>query len=184
MGPTSSVFDWLTYAVMFFIICPLFSGGNWGSDTCNKVQFIALFQTGWFIESLWSQSLVIHMIRTNKIPLFQSRASWQLNLATFLVLSSRDGLTLHPGVSTSFGFVAMPWPYFLVLAQRDLALHAACDFRQRSLPPPLSGGALICPFHECSRSRLGLLGLFAGLIGAAVVVFLVVLFILSRTKKS
>jgi hypothetical protein len=42
---------------MFFIICPLFSGGNWGSDTCNKAQFIALFQTGWFVESMWSQSL-------------------------------------------------------------------------------------------------------------------------------
>jgi Mg2+-importing ATPase len=115
MGPTSSVFDWLTYATMFFIICPLFSGGNWGSDTCDKALFIALFQTGWFIESLWSQSLVIHMIRTNKIPLFQSRASWQLNLATFLVLGVATALPFIPGVSTSLGFVAMPWPYFIFL---------------------------------------------------------------------
>jgi Mg2+-importing ATPase len=129
MGPTSSIFDWLTYAGdVLHVICPLFSGGNWGSDTCNKVQFIALFQTGWFIESLWSQSLVIHMIRTNKIPLFQSRASWQLNLATFLVLTLATALPFIPGVSTSLGFVAMPWPYFLFLLSAILLYMLLATF--------------------------------------------------------
>ena len=83
IGPTSSVFDIMTYILMFFYICPLVAGGSYASLTPDRqVLFMALFHTGWFMESLWSQTLVIHMIRTPKIPFIQSRASVQLTLLT------------------------------------------------------------------------------------------------------
>jgi Mg2+-importing ATPase len=89
IGPTSSVFDITTYALMFFYICPLFSGGHWATlGPEGKALFISLFHTGWFVESLWSQTLVIHMIRTPKIPFSQSRASAQVILFTTLGIAA------------------------------------------------------------------------------------------------
>ncbi|MEG0793795.1 MAG: magnesium-translocating P-type ATPase [Lachnospiraceae bacterium] len=83
IGPTSSVFDITTYVVLYFFICPMMFGGFFKNlDPMAQASFIMLFQTGWFVESLWSQTLVIHMIRTPKIPFIQSRASWQLTLLT------------------------------------------------------------------------------------------------------
>jgi Mg2+-importing ATPase len=85
IGPTSSVFDITTYILMFFYICPLVVGGSYASlDPQAQVLFMALFHTGWFVESLWSQTLVIHMIRTPKIPFIQSRASAPVALLTTL----------------------------------------------------------------------------------------------------
>jgi Mg2+-importing ATPase len=85
MGPTSSVFDITTYLFMFFFFCPLFTGNSWANLGFNsQPHFIALFQTGWFVESLWSQTLVIHMIRTPKIPFIQSRASARVTTLTTL----------------------------------------------------------------------------------------------------
>lgn len=82
IGPTSSVFDIITYIVMFFIICPAVCGGAYGAKGVDKVLFVSLFNAGWFVESLWSQTLVIHMIRTPKIPFIQSRASLPVLLFT------------------------------------------------------------------------------------------------------
>jgi len=115
MGPTSSIFDWLTYLVMYFVICPLFAGGHWGDPGTDSALFIALFQTGWFVESMASQSLVIHMIRSNKIPLFQSRASWQLCLASLLAIGVAIALPFTPGVSGALGLAPLPWVYFIYL---------------------------------------------------------------------
>jgi len=116
MGPTSSIFDWLTYLVMYFIICPLCAGGHWGDPGTDKALFIALFQTGWFIESMASQSLVVHMIRSDKIPLFQSRSSWQLALASFLAIGIAIALPFIPGENGALGFAPLPWEYFIYLA--------------------------------------------------------------------
>jgi Mg2+-importing ATPase len=89
IGPTSSVFDITTYAFMFFFFCPLFAGGQWaGLSPDNQIFFIAVFQTGWFVESLWSQTLVIHMIRTPKIPFIQSRASARVIMLTTLGITA------------------------------------------------------------------------------------------------
>src|SRR5699024_1794359 len=70
IGPISSIFDIVTYLVMFFIICPQVVGAGYNeiTDPAMRAQFIALFQAGWFIESMWSQTLIIHLIRTPKIP--------------------------------------------------------------------------------------------------------------------
>ncbi|MFT3669968.1 MAG: hypothetical protein QM795_15670 [Pseudoxanthomonas sp.] len=73
IGPTSSVFDITTYLLMYFVICPLMCGGllfHQITDPAVQAQYIAVFQAGWFVESMWSQTLVIHMIRTPKIPVF------------------------------------------------------------------------------------------------------------------
>ena len=61
MGPSSSVFDILTYLLLFFVICPAAAGGAYHSTGVNRELFVRLFNSGWFVESLWSQTLVIHM---------------------------------------------------------------------------------------------------------------------------
>ncbi|HAA64279.1 MAG TPA: magnesium-translocating P-type ATPase, partial [Thermoanaerobacter sp.] len=64
-GPTSSIFDITTYALMFFVIGPIVIGGSYFLlPEASKLQFVSLFQTGWFVESLWTQTMVVHMLRT------------------------------------------------------------------------------------------------------------------------
>lgn len=87
IGPTSSIFDITTYLFLFFIICPSVCGGSYSSLPPDKqVLFVALFNAGWFVESLWSQTLVIHMIRTPKIPFLESRAALPVLVMTCLAV--------------------------------------------------------------------------------------------------
>jgi Mg2+-importing ATPase len=119
MGPTSSVFDVTTYLLMYFIICPAMVGGGKTyhqlTDSGIKDQYMALFQSGWFVESMWSQTLVIHMIRTPKLPFVQSRASAPV---TFLTLTGIAVLTSIPftPLGTALGLTALPGHYFIYLA--------------------------------------------------------------------
>ena len=73
-----------------------------------------LFQTGWFIESLCTQTLVIHVIRTGKVPFLESRPSRFLILTSILIVSIGIIITLSP-VAKFFGFVAPPPSYFAIL---------------------------------------------------------------------
>ena len=111
LGPTSSVFDITTFLLMFFVICPAFCGAY----APGNLKFIAMFQAGWFVESMWSQTLVIHMIRTPKIPFIQSRASWPVTLLTAAGIAV---LTVIPftALGTAIGLVALPPIYFAWLA--------------------------------------------------------------------
>jgi len=118
IGPTSSVFDVTTYLLMYFVICPMVSGGllfHQITDPAVQVLYIAVFQAGWFIESMWTQTLVIHMIRTPKIPFIQSRASTPVVLLTFLGIGV---LTIIPftEVGKNLGFASLPSVYFMWLA--------------------------------------------------------------------
>lgn len=117
IGPTSSIFDITTYALMFFVICPAVVGASWGqlTDPALQAHFIAVFQAGWFVESMWSQTLVIHMIRTPKIPFIQSRASAPVFLLTFAGIIV---LTLIPftAFGASIGLAPLPLVYFAWLA--------------------------------------------------------------------
>lgn len=123
--PTSSVFDWMTYIFMYFVFCPLFvSRGVLYNDLAShfagadlvrmQTTYVAMFQTGWFIESMWSQTLVIHMIRTPKLPFIQSHASAPLTLMTFTGIGV---LTIIPFTTFGrmLGFVALPTAYFAYL---------------------------------------------------------------------
>lgn len=125
IGPTSSVFDWMTYIFMYFVFCPLFvSRGVLYNDLAShfagadlvrmQTAYVAMLQTGWFIESMWSQTLVIHMIRTPKLPFIQSHASAPLTLMTFTGIGV---LTIIPFTTFGrmLGFVALPTAYFAYL---------------------------------------------------------------------
>jgi Mg2+-importing ATPase len=76
-GPISSIFDITTYILMFFIICPITIGSSYFLLPAElKAHFVSLFQTGWFVESLWTQTMVVYMLRTEKIPFIQSLPAW------------------------------------------------------------------------------------------------------------
>jgi len=116
IGPTSSVFDITTYLLMYFVICPMVFGGPFGSlGPAAQLGFIALFQTGWFVESMWTQTLVIHMIRTPKIPFLQSRASLPVTGLTALGIAVLTALPFLGAVAQGLGLAALPWEFFLGL---------------------------------------------------------------------
>jgi Mg2+-importing ATPase len=124
IGPTSSVFDITTYIFMFFYICPLFAGGHWASlDSEGQAFFITLFHTGWFVESLWSQTLVIHMIRTPKIPFIQSRASAKVILLTTLGIAAGT-IIPYTWLGTQLNMTRLPLYYFPYLGGIILAYMA------------------------------------------------------------
>jgi len=115
-GPTSSIFDIITYVVMFFIICPLMVGAKWSNieDPATKLLFVSIFQTGWFIESMWTQTLVIHMIRTPKIPFIQSRASLPVFILTFSGIALLTIIPFTP-LGTLLGLTSITPLYFIAL---------------------------------------------------------------------
>jgi Mg2+-importing ATPase len=100
IGPCSSVFDYVTYFIMLYIF-----------NAWNKPS---LFQTGWFVESLLTQTLIVHIIRTNRIPFIQSRASVPFILTTILIMIIGMWLPFSPFAS-SLGFTALPPLYWLLL---------------------------------------------------------------------
>jgi Mg2+-importing ATPase len=77
IGPCSSVFDYTTYLMMLYVF------NCWAPTAANQ----SLFQAGWFVESLLTQTLIIHIIRTNRIPFLQSRASWPVIFTTVMVMA-------------------------------------------------------------------------------------------------
>lgn len=118
IGPTSSVFDIATFLLMYFVICPSFTGGELYTsltDPASRALYVSIFQTGWFVESMWSQALVIHMLRTPKLPFVQSRAAAPV---TLLTLAGSRAVTVIPftPLGTALGFTALPAAYFLWLA--------------------------------------------------------------------
>lgn len=125
IGPTSSIFDFTTYLFMYFVFCPAFvSGGVLYNDLVTvysgaqlldlQTAYVALFQAGWFVESMWSQTLVIHMIRTPKLPFIQSRASAPVMLLTMIGIAV---LTCIPftGFGAAIGLAPLPGAYFVYL---------------------------------------------------------------------
>ncbi|NWB98704.1 magnesium-translocating P-type ATPase [Pseudomonas gingeri] len=99
IGPTSSIFDMTTFALMWYVFA------------ANSVEAQALFQSGWFIEGLLSQTLVVHMLRTQKIPFFQSTASLPIIVMTCLAVSIGIYLPFSQ-LGTLVGLVPLPLAYF------------------------------------------------------------------------
>jgi Mg2+-importing ATPase len=100
LGPVSSIFDYATFMFMLLAF-----------DAWEKPQ---LFQTGWFVESLFTQTLVIHIIRTRKIPFIQSRASGALIMTTIMVCLIGAALP-YSALAPVFGFTPLPWSYWPVI---------------------------------------------------------------------
>ena len=103
IGPISSIFDYTTYFIMLYIF------------NCWDPSKASLFQTGWFVESLMTQTLIIHVIRTNKIPFIQSRPSWPLIVTTVLVMAVGMFLPFSP-LAKPLGFEQLPPLYWPLLA--------------------------------------------------------------------
>ena len=99
IGPISSIFDIVTYLVM------------WHVFGCNSPETQTLFQSGWFVEGLLSQTLIVHMIRTRKIPFFQSTASWQVLGMTALVMAIGIAIPFT-GFGAHIGLQPLPLSYF------------------------------------------------------------------------
>src|SRR5204863_7481066 len=118
-------FDYTTYAMMWFVFqcrnlnlspsAELAARFN-GVASADQTYAAALFHTGWFVESLMTQTLIIHVIRTNLISFVQSRASWQLTLTTVIIMAVGAWLP-YSSLAPALGFVALPalyWPILLV----------------------------------------------------------------------
>ena len=114
MGPISSIFDILTFIFLYFIIVPLVTGYHYVHGSESALQFIILFQTGWFIESMWSQTMVIHMLRTAKVPFLQSRPAWLVILMTLVAAFFVTSLPYGPLVNI-LRLAPLGLPYFLFL---------------------------------------------------------------------
>ena len=102
-GPVSSVFDVTTFLVMWFVF------------GANSPEHQTLFQSGWFIEGLMTQTLVVHMIRTQKIPFIQSRPGTALLVMTPLIMAIGIFIPMGP-LASYFKLQALPWHYFPILA--------------------------------------------------------------------
>jgi Mg2+-importing ATPase len=103
IGPCSSIFDYTTFFMMLYLF------------NCWNPANAALFQTGWFVESILTQTLIVHVIRTNKFPFLQSRASWPLIVTTAVVMMIGMWLPISP-IAKSLGFATLPSLYWPLLA--------------------------------------------------------------------
>ena len=108
IGPISSIFDYTTFAILYFVL------------HANDKAHAALFQTGWFVESLLTQTLVIYVIRTNRLPFVQSVPSWPLMATSIAVLGVGLWLPISP-FAAALGFVALPAAYWPMLMGTVLA---------------------------------------------------------------
>ncbi len=115
-GPLSSLFDILTYVLLFFVICPAICGGQFAAITGGalKMQFIALFQTGWFIESMFTQTLVIYMLRSPHLPVGKNRASLPVLVFTLCGIAFLTAVPFTFG--SAIGLCPLPAIYFAMLA--------------------------------------------------------------------
>lgn len=114
IGPISSLFDYATFALMWFF----FGARHWldpGLGAAAKDSLARLFQSGWFVESLLTQTLIVHIIRTRRIPFVQSRASAPLMLATMLIAAIGAILPYSP-LAGYFGLVPLPAIYWAWIA--------------------------------------------------------------------
>ncbi len=99
IGPISSIFDYATFAVLWYVF------------KANSTAHADFFQTGWFVESLLSQTLIVHMIRTRKIPFIQSWAATPVVALTSLIMLIGIALPFSP-IASAFKLVALPLSFF------------------------------------------------------------------------
>lgn len=99
IGPISSIFDIATYLLMWYVF------------GCQSPEAQTLFQSGWFIEGLLSQTLIVHMIRTRRIPFVQSNAAWPLMLMTFAIMAIGIAIPFT-SFGSYIGLMPLPLNYF------------------------------------------------------------------------
>jgi Mg2+-importing ATPase len=113
IGPISSIFDCATFFLMlYFFGCIAFSAA--GTTASQKTHLEQLFHTGWFVESLLTQTLIVHIIRTKRIPFIQSRASKPMIFTTLAIMGIGLWLPFSP-LAKVLGFTRLPASYFVWL---------------------------------------------------------------------
>ena len=119
LGPVSSLFDIVTFAALFFVVCPATVGASWSvlagtGNAAGMAAFVALFQSGWFVESMWSQTLVIHMLRSPRLPSPRDHAAPALCVLTVLGLALVTWLPASP-IADALGLLPLPASFFALL---------------------------------------------------------------------
>ena len=116
-GPISSLFDIVTFLFLYYFLCPMLCGGATYlnlTDPALRLQYVSLFQTGWFLESMWTQVLILHFLRTRRIPFVQSRASVPVICITLAGIVAFTAITFTKGASL-FGLTKLPLWYLVFL---------------------------------------------------------------------
>ena len=131
-GPISSIFDVLTFSLMWWVF------------KANTPEMQTLFQSGWFVEGLLSQTLIVHMIRTRKIPFIQSRPSWPLCIMTLAVIATGIGLVFSPLASCSCRRCRSVTS---VAGADPRRLHGADPVRERLVRAPLRLAITVRPLR-------------------------------------
>jgi Mg2+-importing ATPase len=126
IGPISSIFDYTTFFLMMYVFkCSVFSAP--GTSDAVKAHAEKLFHSGWFVESLLTQTLIVHIIRTNKIPFLQSTASFPLIATTLLAMGAAIYLPFSP-LAGYLGFVPLPAAFWGWMAATMLAYMTLTHF--------------------------------------------------------
>lgn len=124
-GPTSSIFDIITFALLFFMVCPQVTGTIYAAaSTTQKLIFSAIFCTGWFIESLWTQEMVIHALRDPKLPFIKQHATAIVTWATIGMAVVGTVLPFITPIVKAIKFGPIPM-YFLAIVFLLLILYIA-----------------------------------------------------------
>lgn len=120
-GPTSSIFDITTFLLLFFVMAPQVLGGNYGSlNQDGQEIFMGLFHAGWFVMSLWSQTIVLYALRTEKLPFIQSNPSFPFFLVTMLGIVVGT-LVPFTNLGEAIGLLSLPSNYWIGLLLTVLA---------------------------------------------------------------
>lgn len=135
LGPVSSLFDIVTFAALFFVVCPAAVGASWSElaaagDVAGMATFAALFQSGWFVESMWSQTLVIHMLRSPRLPSPRDHAAPALCVLTVLGLALVTWLPASP-IADALGLMPLPTSFFALLIGIVAAYIALAQLAKR-----------------------------------------------------
>lgn len=124
-GPTSSIFDIITFALLFFMVCPQVTGTIYAAaSTTQKLIFSAIFCTGWFIESLWTQEMVIHALRDPKLPFIKQHDTAIVTWATIGMAVVGTVLPFITPIVKAIKFGPIPM-YFLAIVFLLLILYIA-----------------------------------------------------------
>lgn len=116
-GPISSLFDIATFLFLYYFLCPMICGGATYTniaDSALQLQYISLFQTGWFLESMWTQVLILHFLRTPKVPFLQSSPSMLVVCITLTGIIAFTRITFTDAAAL-FGLTKLPLWYFAFL---------------------------------------------------------------------
>lgn len=116
-GPTSSIFDIITFAILYFFVCPQVVGTSYtAADPTQKLLFGAVFYAGWFIESLWTQEMVIQALRDPAVPFIKQHASVPVIYTTMGMATIGTFLPFNSIIAKAMKFGPIPLYYLLIVA--------------------------------------------------------------------